>query len=626
MMVSGTDMHGTPITLAAEREGVEPGGLAERFHGRIKKTMEDVGISYDLYTKTSTDEHAETAQKFFNRLKEGGYVYEGEMLLAYCPEHGSFLPDRYVEGTCPRCGFESARGDQCDECGLTLDPEDLEEPRCALDGAEPVFRERNHFFFRLSAFQDDLESWVEEKKGLWRPNVYGQTATWLREGLEDRPISRDMEYGVPIPEDERVLYVWFEAVMGYVSATKMYFSERGEPKGWGDHWQDPDAETYYFIAKDNIPFHTVLWPAMLMGHGDLNLPTDVPANEYLNLEGTQFSTSRGHAIWVDDFLRKFHPDQLRYAVASVMPERRDSNFTLHDFKRLVNDELVATYGNFVHRVLTMIHREYGEIPEPGEFDEGDEQFLAAGDSPGLIETLGTRASDEIKEKRFREALDAVMVLARRGNQYLNETQPWKQEGERKATTLYVAAGIVRALSVFSEPFLPHSAREVWRQLGLEGEPERWEEAVEPLEPGTGIPEPEPPFDTVYDEDLEPWSGVEEDPDRGDGDGGVGVERISFDEFQSMDLRVGEVLEAEEVAGSDGLLRLLVDIGEEERQVVAGLRKLYGPEDLVGRQVVVLANIEAAEIFGVRSDGMLLAAGEGRLLEPDGDVSVGSRVR
>lgn len=638
-MVSGTDMHGTPITLAAEKEGVEPGELAERYHREIKDTLERVGVSYDLYTKTSTVEHVETAQQFFSRLRREGYIYEDAMLLPYCPEHGEYLPDRYVEGTCPRCGFEDARGDQCDECGLTLDAEELENPRCALDGAEPEFRERQHYFFKLSAFQDDLEDWVAGMEEKWRPNVYGQTTTWLNEGLEDRPISRDMEYGVPIPGDDRVLYVWFEAVMGYLSATKKYFADAGDSEDWREYWEGEDAEIYYFIAKDNIPFHTILWPAMLMGHGDLNLPTDVPANEYLNLEGAQFSTSRGHAIWVNDFLKEFHPDQVRYVVASIMPERRDSNFKLDDFQRLVNDELIATYGNFVHRVLTMIHTEWGEIPEPGEFDERDEQFLEGGETRNQIKVVcgGLGITGEIEEKQFREGLETVMVLARRGNRYLNQQQPWKQKGTQKKTTLYVAANIVKALAVVSEPFLPHSARKIWTQLGLEGEPERWEQAIEPLESGTEsettIPKPEPLFDKVEDEDLEPWSAIEESSseefeektDEKNDEVEEDMDRISFDEFQKLDVRIGEVLEAEPVEGSDKLLKLLVDIGEEERQVVAGVKEQYAPEELVGTEVVILVNLEPATIFGVESDGMLLAAGDGYLLRPDRNVDIGSRV-
>ena len=462
LMVSGTDEHGTPVSMRAEVEGRSPKEIVDRYHGMIKRSLRDIGCSYDLFTRTTTKNHRETAQEFFLRLLKHGYIYEKTVKMPYCPKCNKFLPDRYIEGKCPRCGAEGARGDQCDECGRTLDPMELINPYCKRCGTTPEVYESKHYFFRLTAFQDRLTEWLKTKKDLWRPNVYNFTINWLKEGLEDRPITRDLEWGVPVPveeEEDKVIYVWFEAVIGYLSATKQYFAEQGKSDAWRDWWEDPDTETYYFIGKDNIPFHTIIWPAMLLGYGGLNVPTSVPANEFLNLEGGKFSTSKNYAVWLDEYLKHFDPDPLRYHLSINMPESKDANFTWDEFQRRNNEELVSTFGNFAHRVLSFIERFHdGNIPEPDIMDEKDLSVLKE------IELAVDEVGGFIQNCEFKRAIARVMKLASFGNQYFNEKEPWKDKAMSK-TTLYVSACIVRALAILMAPFLPFSAQRLWSMLG-----------------------------------------------------------------------------------------------------------------------------------------------------------------
>ncbi len=465
LMVSGTDEHGTPISVQAERENRAPRDIADKYHGIIKRSLGDIGCSYDLFTRTTTENHHNTVRDFFLTLLDHGFIYEKTMSLPYCPKCNKFLPDRYVEGTCPRCSAKEARGDQCDECGRTLDPTELIDPYCKHCHTMPGMRESKHYFLKLSAFQDKLIAWIETKKGQWRPNVYNFTINWLKEGLLDRPITRDLEWGVPIPiegAEGKVIYVWFEAVIGYLSATKQYFAERGKPYAWKDWWKDPNTETYYFIGKDNIPFHTIIWPAMLLGYGEcLNLPSDVPANEFLNLEGGKFSTSKGYAVWLDEYLEHFDPDPLRYYLSINMPESKDADFTWDEFRRRNNEELVATFGNFAHRVLTFIDKFYdGIIPEAADLDEQDMSVLA--DIDMAVDEVGTH----IQKCEFKRGMTRIMNLASLGNQYFNEKAPWKDK-ESCGNTLYVSACIARALSILITPFLPFSAQKLWNMLGYD---------------------------------------------------------------------------------------------------------------------------------------------------------------
>ena len=492
LMVSGSDAHGTPVTLTAEKRGVGPEEVFEEYQAEFLDNWKRLGIDFDLFTTTHTDNHAAVSQDMFLTLYEKGYIKKDTMMQPYCETDGRFLADRYVEGECPHCGFDSARGDQCDNCGRTLDPHELIDMTCKLCGDGPVIRETEHFFLRLSAFEDQLLEWVRAQDH-WRPNVRNFSIGFLEGGLHDRAITRDIDWGVPVPLDgyeSKRIYVWFEAVIGYLSASK----EASLPGGdrWRDFWQN-DCRSYYFMGKDNIPFHTVIWPAMLMGYGGLNLPYDVPANEFLNLEGLQFSTSRNWAVWLPDYLDRHEPDPLRYVLAANMPETSDSDFSWQEYVRSNNDELVATYGNLVHRVLTMLARNFdGRVPEAGALEDEDVELL----------DHASRTVDEagaaIEACRFRAALQAAMALAREANRYLERQAPWqavRTDRQKAARTLSVALSVVNCLKTVMYPFVPFSSEKLHAMLGFEGsiveQGWRWERGG--LPPGHPLPAPEPLF-------------------------------------------------------------------------------------------------------------------------------------
>ncbi len=492
LMVSGSDQHGTPITVRAEREGKAPREIAERYHREFLDSWERLGISFDLFTSTGTQNHAQVAQEIFLDLLEKGYIYRDSMLLPYCPSCKRFLPDRYVEGICPYCGYPSARGDQCEECGKPLNPSELVDSRCVFCSTPPEIRDSEHFFLRLSAFQDMLLSWVR-KQIHWKQNVLNFTTGILNEGLRDRAITRDIEWGIPVPvsgfENKRI-YVWFEAVIGYLSASKEWAQVNGDRERWRDFWQG-ESKSYYFIGKDNIPFHTIIWPAMLMGYGGLNLPYDVPANEFLTIEGRQLSTSRNWAVWLPDYLERYDPDLLRYFLSVSMPESADSDFSWREFVRRNNDELVATYGNLVHRVLTFAYRNFnGSVPQPGEIDPLGKELL--GKAQRALDSM-----DRLLYRcRFREAIRGAMSLAQEANRYLEERSPWKaikEDEEGPATTVYVALSVINCLKTILYPFLPFSSQRLHTFLGFEGrvEDEGW--AFHQLPPGQRLEPPEPLF-------------------------------------------------------------------------------------------------------------------------------------
>ncbi|MCH8848130.1 MAG: methionine--tRNA ligase [Chloroflexi bacterium] len=500
LMVSGSDSHGAPITLQAEAEGIPPAQLVEKYHATFLDAWERLGITFDLFTTTMTEGHKQTTQELFTALLEKGYIYPATMKVAYSPDLDRFLPDRYVRGTCPVCGFEDARGDQCESCGSMLDPVDLGDPVYIRDGERhPIdVRDTEHLFLKLSAFEERLREWVEPKTH-WRPNVRNFTRGFLKGGLKDRAITRNLDWGVPVPvegyEDKR-LYVWFDAVIGYLSASKEWAQAKGDPEAWRPFWEDPATKSYYFVGKDNIPFHTIIWPSMLMGSGDLNLPYDVPANEFLTLEGQQLSTSRNWAVWVPDYLDRFPPDPLRYHLAANMPETSDSDFSWAEYVRRNNDELVATFGNLVHRVLTLVERNFeGRVPDPGELGPADRDLLAK------AEAAVEAAAASIEAVRLREALGAGMGLARDANRYLDAQAPWHQVRDdmpAAGRTLYVALCALAALDVVLYPFLPFSAQRLHELLGRAGrvEDEPWQ-AVWP-EPGTALPKPAPLFTKLDD--------------------------------------------------------------------------------------------------------------------------------
>jgi len=500
LMVSGSDQHGTPVALRARLEGVSPGEIADRYHRVFAETNERMGFSFDLYTRTGTENHREVVHDVFTKLLAGGHLVEGTTTMPFCETEGRFLSDRFVEGTCPHCGSTEARGDQCDRCSKTLDPTDLIGIHCRADGSIPVFRETKHYFFRLSAFQGRLEEWVA-KQEQWRPSVRNMTLGMLREGLRDRAITRDIDWGVAVPvegyEGKRI-YVWFEAVIGYLSASKEWAKRNGDSDAWRAWWEDAEARCFYFQGKDNIPFHTIVWPSMLMGYGGLNLPYDVPANEFLTLQGRALSTSHNWAVWLPDYLERYEPDPLRYYLSAIMPETSDSDFSWEGYVRRNNDELVATLGNFVHRVLTMTVRNFaGRVPEPGALDEADRSALAACDA-ALAD-----AARNLEGRRFRDGLQAMMSLAQHGNRYVDAKAPWaavKSDRAAAATTLWTALNLVGTLRTLAYPFLPFSAQKMHALLGLDGDilEGGWKRPA--LEPGRRLGKPVPLY-TKLDESV-----------------------------------------------------------------------------------------------------------------------------
>jgi len=493
LMVSGSDTHGTPITVRAEKEGRSPAEVVAEFHASFLESWQQLGITFDLFTTTSTDNHAQTTQEMFLRLLERGHIYEDTMRLLYCNRESRFLPDRYVEGTCPHCLYDGARGDQCDNCGRPLNALDLLNPKCKNCGDIPVPRDSRHFFLRLSAFNEPLKEWISPRT-FWRRPVLNWTLGLLNEGLQDRAITRDLEWGIPIPvdgwEDKRI-YVWFEAVIGYLSAAREWAQRQGTPDAWKDWWENPDARHYYFVGKDNIPFHTIIWPAMLMGFGGLNLPYDVAVNQYLAMSGSKASTSRGWAVWVPDYLSRYDPDPLRYILSVNMPETNDADFSWAEFVRRNNDELVATWGNLANRVLTFTYRNFeGRIPRPGELDKRDRALLSA--AAETFEAVGTH----IAACQFKAGINACLALAQQANRYLDETAPWKSlkaDRERAATSLFVALSAIATLAVTFYPYLPFTSEQLFTYLGNTNtiEATGWRQPV--LEPGTALVEPQPLF-------------------------------------------------------------------------------------------------------------------------------------
>ena len=492
-----------PSRLRPNSRGVSPEEIYSKYQAEFLDSWERLGISFDLFTTTHTDNHAEVSQDIFSRLLERGYIYKDTMVQPFCENERRFLADRYVEGTCPHCNFDGARGDQCDNCGRTLDPKDLLGMACRICGSAPEFRETEHFFLKLSAFQDQLLDWVRKQED-WRPNVRNFTIGYLEAGLRDRAITRDIEWGVRLPlegyEDKR-LYVWFEAVIGYLSASIEWAKSAGQPEAWKPFWED-GSRAYYFMGKDNIPFHTVIWPAMLLGYGGLKLPYDVPANEYLNLEGFKLSTSRNWAVWLPDYLDRYEPDPLRYVIAANLPETSDSDFSWREYVRRNNDELVATYGNLVHRVLSMINRNFdGVLPEPGELDDASNELLTEAkrrfnDTERYLEAV-----------RLRQALQSSMALAQATNRYLDKKEPWRavrQDKDDAAKTLWTAVSVINCLKTTLYPFLPFSSQKLHGMLGFEEnvEDSGWTWDACAIRPGQKIQRPTPLFQKLDEEIIE----------------------------------------------------------------------------------------------------------------------------
>lgn len=609
LMVSGSDEHGTPITITAEKEKTTPQSIVDTYNKEHTENMKQLGISFDLFTRTTTENHKEVVKDIFLTLHNKGYIYKKSVDAFYCGNCSRFLPDRYIEGTCPYCGNEKARGDQCDECGKMLDPQELLDVRCKICGSTPEIRASDHLFFALSRFESKLLDWMKEKKH-WKSSVLKFTRNWLKDGLRDRAITRDMTWGIKVPikgfEDKRI-YVWFDAVIGYFAASKEWSKRIDEIDKWAEWWKNKKARHYYFLAKDNIPFHTLIWPSILMGYDEtLNLPYDIPANEYLRLKGEQFSKSRGLAVWVPDVLEKFDVDAVRYYLSINMPENKDTSWMWDDFVAKNNDELVGTYGNFVHRVITFTAKNFGEIPKQGVLDGLDKQAIQK------IKDVYREVSGSLENCSFKKGLRAAMNLAQFGNFYFDQKKPWeliKTDKEKCGHVLHICLKIVNALAVLMAPYLPFSSDNIWKILGHKSSihDASWDCTLEDLRVGGPLERPKPLFKKLLLEDFV----TEGDP------------------FSKLDLRVAKVLDVKDVPQADTLYILHIDLGAfGKRVIVAGMKPHYAKEEIKGKSIVIVANLKPAKIRGVKSNGMLLAAedeaGVCSLLNP-GDASPGSEV-
>ncbi|MFO7625878.1 MAG: methionine--tRNA ligase [Candidatus Fermentibacteraceae bacterium] len=617
----GTDEHGVPITITAEKLGLTPRETVDRFHGVIRQDFNDFGISFSNFSRTTTDEHREFAQSVFLELLSLGHIEPRTISQLYCPSCARFLPDRYIGGTCPKCGCTGARGDQCEACGTWTEPLELIEPRCSICGATPVIRETRHWFLLLARFQEWITGWLESRQD-WKDNVLNYCRGWLKDGLRERAITRDLDWGVPVPLPEasgKVLYVWFEALLGYISSTREYFRLKGEPDGWEPYWKDPDTRLVHFIGKDNIVFHCIIEPAILHGTGGFILPWNVPANEFLNIQGQKFSTSRGTAIWMRDYLNHFPADPMRYALAVNAPETRDTDFTWDEF-RSRNNELADVLGNFVNRTVRFTSSKLGGVVPEGE------------PIPELMDiaSRGANQVGELIEKfRFKLAATAAMEVAREGNRFFDARQPWKTLKTDPAGCRRDIAGCLNlcaSLQTIFSPFLPKTAERIGAMLGT-GQP-GWTDAGKTLlKPGAPLGTPEILFtklDEGFQKVMEP--SFEKQPEAVPEPGPM----VDFDDFMKIELRVGEVLEVSPVKGADKLYKLMVNLGEgEPRQIVAGIRLHYEPAELLNTLVVVVANLKPAVLRGIESRGMLLASdgpGGVKLVRPSAGATPGDRIR
>ncbi|MFH1403808.1 MAG: methionine--tRNA ligase [Candidatus Altiarchaeota archaeon] len=627
--ICGTDEHGTPITVTAEKEGVSPREVVDKYHRMHEDAFKGIGVDFDNFSGTAREVHHRISQDFFRKVDENGYIHKETVERPYCPKCGRFLPDRYVKGKCPECGSEDERGDQCEACGKQLEPHELVDPYCDICRETPVMRETDHWFFELSRLGDKLKEWVDgDKVSPSLPNNAKNFALgWIREGLKDRAITRDMNWGIPVPAEGaegKVLYVWFDAPIGYISSTKEWAEGRGEPEAWKEYWlRDKDCRIVHFIGKDNIPFHIVIWPATLMAEGSYNLPWQVASNEFLNLEGRKMSTSRGWVIWLHDILGEFDPDAVRYYLLSIAPETSDSDFKLDEFRDKVNKELIGTLGNFMNRTLTFIEsKKGGVVPAPGDMNKDDKAFEDG------IKKCPEVVGGELDRFKFKNALDALMHCAQRGNVYFQNKEPWKGEND---TTLYLCANLCRSLAILMHPLLPFSAEKVWAMLGLEGRvaDQAWESAGElGVMPGHGIGKVKALYSKIEEDEIREFKGKYL-PATGESSKDEVIE-VEYDEFSRIDMRVATIKKVEDHPNADKLLLLTIDVGElGERKIVAGIREQYKPEELEGRQIIVVANLKPAKIRGVESKGMLLAAdeeGKPIILQPESRVREGSRIK
>jgi methionyl-tRNA synthetase len=611
--ISGSDEHGAAIPMRAKKEGVSPQVIIDKYHGIIKQSFIDFGISFDNYSRTSSEIHHETASDFFTKMYNDGEFIEEISAQLYDAEANQFLADRFVVGTCPKCGFEESYGDQCESCGTSHNATDLINPKSAITGNIPTVKETKHWFLPLDKHEAFLREWIlEGHKKDWKPNVYGQVKSWVEDGLRPRAVTRDLDWGIPVPlegADGKVLYVWFDAPVGYISATKEWAAREG--KNWEDYWKKDDTKLVHFIGKDNIVFHCIIFPAMLKAHGDYILPDNVPANEFLNLEGNKLSTSKNWAVWLHEYLEEFpnQQDVLRYTLTANAPESKDNDFTWKDFQAKNNNELVAIFGNFINRVVVLTNKYYdGIVPAPNNFSEIDEAVLAA------VKEFPNTIGKSIERYRFREASQELMSLARLGNKYLADEEPWKViklDEERVKTIMYVALQISAALAVVSEPFLPFTSTKLKTILKIDASLS-WENVTDNevlLAATHQINKAELLFSKIEDKEIETQieklAATKIANEQENKVTAPQKETIEFEDFTKLDIRVGKILEAEKVAKTKKLLKLKVDVGIDTRTIVSGIAESFSPEEIIGLQVSVLVNLAPRKIRGVESQGMIL---------------------
>ena len=618
LMIGGSDEHGVPITIRARKEGVTPQDIVDRYHAIIKKSFEDFGITMDIYSRTTSKTHQELASQFFRTLYDKGEFIQKTSQQYYDPEAKQFLADRYITGTCPHCGNEHAYGDQCEKCGTSLSALDLINPKSAISGSKPILRETMHWYLPLDKHEPWLRHWILDEHKEWRSNVYGQCKSWLDMGLQPRAVSRDLDWGIPVPvegAEGKVLYVWFDAPIGYISNTKELL-----PDSWEKWWKDPETRMIHFIGKDNIVFHCIVFPAMLKAHGGYNLPDNVPANEFMNLEGDKISTSRNWAIWLHEYLEEFpgKQDVLRYVLTANAPETKDNDFTWRDYQARNNNELVAILGNFVNRVVVLTHKYFeGKVPQAGELQDIDNEAIAA------FRAERTEVENLLDNFRFRDAQKEAMNMARIGNKYLADTEPWKlakTDMGRVATILNIGLQIVANLATVMEPFLPFSSEKILKQLNMEKQ--AWDTIGDMtlLKAGHEIGQPvllfEKVEDSVVEAQLEKLAKTKEANQQAQWKPQPIGETIDFSVFEKLDIRVGLVTECTKVPKADKLLQFKIDDGLGGRTIVSGIAKYYKPEELVGKRVLFVANLAPRKLKGIESQGMILSAEDA-----DGNLSV-----
>ena len=628
--VCGSDEHGVPITIKAKKEGITPQQVVDRYHEIIKNAFAGLGIEFDIYSRTSSDMHTVTASDFFHKLYDDGKFVEQTSEQYYDEEAKMFLADRYITGTCPKCGNERAYGDQCEACGSTLSPDELVDPHSTLSGSVPVKKSTTHWYLPLNDYEQMLREWILEGHKEWKTNVYGQCKSWLDGGLQPRAVSRDLDWGIPVPvegAEGKVLYVWFDAPIGYISATKELTPD------WEKYWKSEDTKLVHFIGKDNIVFHCIVFPSMLKAHGEYILPENVPSNEFLNLEGDKISTSRNWAVWAHEYLEDMpgKEDVLRYVLCANAPETKDNDFTWKDYQARNNNELVAVLGNFVNRALVLTQKYYGGVvPQCGELTEYDKQTIAE------LSTIKASLENNIENYRFREALKDAMNFSRIGNKYLADSEPWKvvkTDTERVKTILYIALQITANIATAIEPFMPFSAAKILSMLAVEKF--GWDSlgSMELISAGRTIGTPTLLFEKIEDEVIQRQIDKLEATKAANAAAEVKAEpqkeECTFDDFQKMDIRVSTILAAEKVAKTKKLLKLTVDTGIDQRTIVSGIAEHFTPEELVGQQVLVLVNLQPRELKGILSQGMILmaedATGALRLVQPSEAVKAGSMV-